>query len=301
MSDPRQRRLDDGSIVRAAPAKLNVFLRIRGARDDGYHDLESLVLPLSLADTVTVASADALRVDVGGDDAFTSAVDAGGMNLALVAALALGESCSGGPTGATITIDKRIPVAAGLGGGSADAAAVLLALQSLWGCGLDTETLLEIAARIGSDVPSMVLGGAVVLRGRGERLEPVDVVPTWWCVVPFDFPTRSPDAYRWWDDQGGVTGPDPAPALDAIREGNVGELGRLLHNDLEPVVVARHPVIGRTKEALLDAGALGAVMSGSGPTVVALARTELHATELAGAFPGAITVSAPWSGAGSVG
>jgi 4-diphosphocytidyl-2-C-methyl-D-erythritol kinase len=301
MSDPRERRRDDGAIVRAAPSKLNVFLRVLGLRDDGYHELDSLVLPLSLADTVTVRSARRLHVDVRGEESLTDAIDAGGMNLALVAALTVGDACAGTPSGAEITIDKRIPVAAGLGGGSADAGAVLLALQRLWGCGLDTEGLLEIAARIGSDVPAMLFAEPVRIRGRGEVIEPVTVTPTWWCVVPFDFPTRSPDAYRWWDEAGGTTGPDPTDALAAIREGNVAELGGLLHNDLEPLVVARHPQIGRVKRALLDAGALGAVMSGSGPTVVGLARTELHATELAERFPGAMPVAAPWPGPDPVG
>ncbi len=133
-------------------------------------------------------------------------------------------------------------------------------------------------------------------------LEPIeDVARTWWCVVPFGFPTRSPDAYRWWDEAGASTGPDVSRAIDAIREGNVGELGGLLHNDLEPVVVARHPEVGATKRALVEAGALGAVMSGSGPTVVALARSELHATELASGFAGAFAVSGPWSAAAGVG
>ncbi|MEX2274590.1 MAG: 4-(cytidine 5'-diphospho)-2-C-methyl-D-erythritol kinase [Actinomycetota bacterium] len=291
--DPRESVSDSGSVVRAAPAKLNVFLRVLGAREDGYHDVESLVLPLSLADTVTVRASNTLRVRVRGDDSLTEAVEEGGMNLALVAALALGGACTG--SGADIVIDKRIPVAAGLGGGSADAAAVLLALQRVWECGLDTEALLEIAARIGSDVPAMLLGDPVLLRGRGERLEPVAAAPTWWAVVPFAFPTRSPDAYRWWDEAGHRTGPDTSAAVDALRDSDVGELGGLLHNDLEDVVIERHPEIGRTKRALLDAGALGSVMSGSGPTVVALARSELHATELAAGFPGALAVSAPWA------
>ena len=119
-------------VVRHAHAKLNAFLRVTGRREDGYHDLESLVLPLSLADTVTVRMADALRVDVRGPEQLTDAVAAGGMNLALVAALALGDACGG--QGAQVQIEKRIPVAAGLGGGSADAAATLLALNELWAC-----------------------------------------------------------------------------------------------------------------------------------------------------------------------
>ena len=283
--------MSEAVVVRHAHAKLNVFLRVLGRRADGYHDLESLVLPLSLADTVAVRAADSLRVDVRGPEQLTAAVAAGGMNLALVAALALGDAC--GARGALVEIDKRIPVAAGLGGGSSDAAATLQALNGLWGCGFDLETLIDIGARVGSDVPSILVGGPVLMSGRGERIEGATFAQTWWVVVPLDFPTRSPEAYRWWDEDGGGTGPDPGGLLAAAERGDIGELGRLLYNDLEPPVMARHPEIGKAKEDLLAGGALGAVMSGSGPTVVGLARSELHAQELADAIPGALAASAP--------
>jgi 4-diphosphocytidyl-2-C-methyl-D-erythritol kinase len=249
------------------------------------------VLPLSLADTIAVRAADSLRVDVRGPERLTEAVAAGGMNLALVAALALGDAC--GARGALVEIDKRIPVAAGLGGGSADAAATLHALNGLWGCGYDLESLIDIGARVGSDVPSLLVGGPVLTSGRGERIEGATVAQTWWVVVPFDFPTRSPEAYRWWDEDGGRTGPDAAGLLSAAERGDIGELGRLLFNDLEPPVMARHPEIGKAKQDLLAGGALGAVMSGSGPTVVGLARSELHAQELADTISGALAASAP--------
>jgi 4-diphosphocytidyl-2C-methyl-D-erythritol kinase len=278
-------------VVRHAHAKLNAFLRVTGRREDGYHDLESLVLPLSLADTVTVRVADALRVDVRGPEQLTDAVAAGGMNLALVAALALGDACGG--QGAQVQIEKRIPVAAGLGGGSADAAATLLALNELWACELDLESLLDIGARIGSDVPALLVGGPVLMTGRGESIQSATVASTWWVIVPLEFPTRSPDAYRWWDEDGARTGPDPVGLLDAAERGDIGELGRRLFNDLEAPVVARHPEIGDVRRRLLALGALGVVMSGSGPTVVALSRSELHAQELAGEFPGALAASAP--------
>ncbi len=127
-------------VRREAPAKINVFLRVLGPREDGYHDLESLVVPTSLADVVTVHEADALRVDVRGAPALAGEVPAGGLNLALVAALALGDACPDAG-GAEIVVEKRIPVAAGLGGGSADAAATTLALNELWGCDVDEGTL----------------------------------------------------------------------------------------------------------------------------------------------------------------
>jgi 4-diphosphocytidyl-2-C-methyl-D-erythritol kinase len=284
------------SVVRAAPAKLNVFLRVLGARDDGYHDLESLVLPLSLADELTVTKAQALDVIVDAEIELSEGLDAGGMNLSLVAALAMAEACDGPIRGAEIRIAKRIPVAGGLGGGSADAAATLLALNDLWACGLDRDTLVSIAERIGSDVPAMLAGGAVMMRGRGERIAPVHLVTTWWVVKPFGFPTRSPDAYRWWDEDGAPVGPDPGALVAAAETGNVDLLGHALFNDLEEPVSRRHPEIVEAKRAFLDAGALGAIMSGSGPTIVALASHMGHADRLAEAVPGSFVVSGPPAG-----
>ncbi len=281
------------SATRLAPAKLNVYLRVLGGRDDGYHELESLVLPLSLADEVTVTEAEKLDVVVDPQVDLSEGLDAGGMNLSLVAALALAEACDGPARGAEIRIVKRIPVAAGLGGGSADAAATLLALNELWGCGLDRDALMEIGERIGSDVPAMLAGGPVVMRGRGERLAPVHVVTTWWVVRPFDFPTRSPDAYRWWDEDGGAVGPDAGALIAAAETGNVELLGHALFNDLEEPVARRHPEVADVKRAFLEAGALGAIMSGSGPTVVALARHLTDADRLARLVPGSFVVSGP--------
>jgi 4-diphosphocytidyl-2-C-methyl-D-erythritol kinase len=279
-------------VRRDAHAKINVFLRVLGLREDGYHDLESLVVPISLADTVTVREADSLRVDVRGASQVARAVPTGGLNLALVAALAIGETCPHAG-GAEIAIDKRIPVAAGLGGGSADAVATLLALNELWGCDLDEATLAEIGERIGSDVPAMFASGPVLMGGRGELIAPAEMPSLWWALVPLGFGVRSPDAYRWWDEDGAPSGPDPEPLLEAAASGNVGALGSLLFNDLEAPVCARHPVIVEPKERLLSAGALGTVMSGSGSSVVGLARDREHAEALAAGFEAAAAVSGP--------
>jgi 4-diphosphocytidyl-2-C-methyl-D-erythritol kinase len=278
-----------GEIRRDAHAKINVFLRVLGRREDGYHELESLVLPISLADRITVRTADRLTVSVNGPEAMTGAVPAGGLNLALVAALALGDACEGG--GAAIEIEKQIPVAAGLGGGSADAAAALSALNELWGCDLDPATLNEIGARVGSDVPALLAGEPVLMHGRGELLVPAAVAPTSWVVVPLAFGVRSPDAYRWWDEGGASSGPDPEALLAAAATGDAVLLGTLLFNDLEAPVSARHPEIAEATRALLAAGALGAVMSGSGSSVAGLAADGAQATELASKFPGALAVS----------
>jgi 4-diphosphocytidyl-2-C-methyl-D-erythritol kinase len=270
-------------ITREAHAKVNVFLRVLGGREDGYHELESLVLPISLADTVTVRAADRLEVDMPGET--------GGLNLALVAALALGDACEGG--GALIRIEKRIPVAGGLGGGSADAAATISALNELWGCGLDADTLAEIAAAIGSDVPALLADGPVLMHGRGELLAPAEVPTLWWVVLPSAFGIRTPDAYRWWDEDGGRSGPDPEPVLAAASTGDAEALAPLLFNDLEPPVFARHAQIAEAKGRLVEAGALGAVMCGSGSSVAGLANDEAHARAIAASVAEALVVSGP--------
>jgi 4-diphosphocytidyl-2-C-methyl-D-erythritol kinase len=282
----------EAPIVRFAPAKINVFLRVLSARDDGYHDLESLVVPISLGDRVTAAADTRLSVDVAGDERATNGVPVGGLNLALVAALALADACAD-TGGARVTIEKAIPVAAGLGGGSSDAAATLLALNELWGCALDPAELAQVAERVGSDVPAMLTAQPVLMSSRGETLAPATVARMWWTLVHLGFGVRSPDAYRWWDEGDRVPGPDPAPLLDAAAEGDVERLGPLLFNDLEAPVAARHPEIGVARTALIEAGALGAVMTGSGSTVIGLARDRAHAESLATRFDAAAAVVGP--------
>ena len=280
------------AIRRDAPAKINVFLRVLAAREDGYHDLESLVVPISLADRVTVRPDDRLHVRTTGAAEISGEVPAGGLNLALVAALALADACPGAG-GARVEIEKRIPVAGGLGGGSADAAATLLALNELWGCGLDLATLADVAERIGSDVPAMLAGGPVLMSGRGELLAPAEVATFWWVVVGLGFGVRSPDAYRWWDEDGGSRGPDPEPLLAAAAAGDPEGLGPLLFNDLEPSVCRRHAEVAAAKVRLLEVGALGAAMTGSGSSVVGLARDRAHADAIAAGVDGALVTSGP--------
>lgn len=281
--------MSDREITRRAYAKLNASLRVIGARDDGFHEIESLVLPVSLYDLVTVHSSDRLTLSVSGETA--AAVPADDTNLALVAARALADAVDHEPTGA-IAIDKRIPVAAGLGGGSADAAATLLALRELWDVQIDDETLDAVAASVGSDVPALLTGSAVLMSGRGERIEPVPAAPTWWTVLPFGFPVAVTDAYAWWDIDG-ITGPEPKDLREAMSSGAPESLATVLSNDLQAPVIARHPEIGEAIDAFLAAGAVGALMSGSGPTVAALAWNEAHAERLVDAVQGAVVVSGP--------
>jgi 4-diphosphocytidyl-2-C-methyl-D-erythritol kinase len=274
----------------AAHAKLNVFLRVLGRRDDGYHDVETLVLPISLADDVTVEAADELTLSLEGPAAERVPVD--DMNLALRAARALAAEAGGArPPGAGISILKRIPVAAGLGGGSADAAATLLALDELWSTGLDRQDLARIGLRVGSDVPALIAGEPAFARGRGDVVDPVLVQSTTWVVTTFEFGVSSTDAYAWWDERP-ITGPDPGALIAAAEAGNDELLGSALFNDLQEPVVARHPEIAETIDALVAAGAYGVVMSGSGPTVAALC-SFASAQDIADAVPGGLVVDAP--------
>jgi 4-diphosphocytidyl-2-C-methyl-D-erythritol kinase len=279
------------AVRRLAHAKLNVCLRVLGRRDDGYHEVETLVLPLELHDVVEVSPGADLAVEVTGPRAADLA-DAGGEGLALAAARALAGRCAV-REGATIRIDKRIPVAAGLGGGSADAAATLLALDELWGCGAGTDVLADVAAGLGSDVPALLAGGATSCTGRGEVVRPVHVRTTFWAVRPFGFGVATADAYRWWDEDGAATGPDPGAIVAALETGNDELTGSALSNDLQAGVARRHPEVAEVIEASLEAGALGAVMTGSGPTVVALARHLADADRIAAAVPGSFVTSGP--------
>ncbi len=292
-------------VTRRAHAKINVFLRVIGRRDDGFHDIESVVLPISLHDVVTAAAADdgpaaadrtsRISVQVAGDPELTRHVSTElGENLAGRAALALAERAGldADASGVALRVDKRIPVAAGLGGGSADAAATLHALDELWGCELGDPALSDIATQLGSDVPAMLAGGPVLVSGRGERVIPVHTVHTWWVLRPFAFGVSAADAYRWWDEAPD-TGSDPGVLIAALETGDVELLGDAIFNDLQPGIVARHPDVGVTLDMFAEAGALGAIVSGSGPTVAALARHIGHADTLAAAVPGSIVVSGP--------
>jgi 4-diphosphocytidyl-2-C-methyl-D-erythritol kinase len=266
-----------------AHAKLNVFLRVLGARDDGYHDIETVILPIDLADTVTIEPAETLAVD---------GLPGGTENLAHVAARALAARAGVEPPGAHVRIHKRIPVAAGMGGGSADAAATLRGLNELWACGLGDAELAEVAAAVGADVPGLLAGVAVYADGRGTRVTPVHAATTWWVVKPFDLAVSTPEAYGWWDEDP-ATGPDAGVLIAALEAGNTDVLGPSVFNDLQRPVVRRHPEVAEAVAMLLEAGALGAVMTGTGPTVVALARHVGHAASVAEAVPGAFLVSGP--------
>ncbi len=252
------------TVTVLAPAKINLCLSVLGKRPDGYHDVEMLMQAVALYDEVTVA----LRpsgIEVSCDAA---AVPAGEGNIAWKAAAAMLDRAGGG--GLSVRITKRIPVAAGLGGGSSDAAAVLSAANALLGLGLDGAELARIGTGLGMDVPFFFSGPLAIARGRGEMLQPVPALPKFWVLlVNPGFETSTAWVYKNLN-------------LRLTRKVDCTKIARLsvrnmaheLHNDLESVTAAAHPVIPKIEAALLERGALGARMSGSGPTVFGIFATE---------------------------
>ena len=285
------------------PAKLNLQLAVGPPRADGYHDLVTVFHAVSLFDEITARPAERDGVSVSGEGA--DRVPDDGDNLALRAVAALRAAADPGipadAGGVHITIAKRIPVAAGLAGGSADAAAALVACNELWGTGLGQPQLLEIAARVGSDVAFAVLGGTAVGRGRGERLTPALAPATayHWVLAFADGQLSTPAVYAALDrlraaEAGASAAKRKAaePVLDvalmsALRSGDARQLGRALSNDLQPAALSLFPALRKTLAAGLELGALGALVSGSGPTCLFLAASAERALDLAATLSGA--------------
>jgi 4-diphosphocytidyl-2-C-methyl-D-erythritol kinase len=280
-----------------APAKINPYLRVRGRRPDGFHEIETVIQPITLLDTVAARAHPELSLQVIGERA--GAVPRGDENSVIQAVEVL-RTASATEDGAQIILEKQIPVSAGLGGGSSDAAAVLRVLNHLWTCGFAVQRLAALGAEVGSDVPALVLGGPVLARGRGEAVVLVGAAPTWWVLLVPEFGIRAAEAYGWWDEDPPEEGPHFEPLLRALAGGDVLTLAGLLWNGLEGPVVRRRPEMGEAKATLLRAGALAAVMCGSGPAVAGLCRDEGHAGEVAEGV-GGLAVSAITSHQGPAG
>ncbi|MBI3912361.1 MAG: 4-(cytidine 5'-diphospho)-2-C-methyl-D-erythritol kinase [Armatimonadetes bacterium] len=267
--------------VRVA-AKINLFLRVLGRRSDGFHELESVFQSVSIFDTLLIEpAAHALQLQCS-----APGVPVDETNLVLRAARALQSLPHAPPdAGAKIELRKQIPVGAGLGGGSADAAAALVGLAYLWEMNPSPEQLAVLAAALGSDVPFFLRGGACLVRGRGEVLQRLPVPAPWWLVVvkpPFSVAT--PAAYAAWRPA-----PPDAPALDeflhAWGEADLQRVAACLRNDLEAGVVARYPAIAAARARLLDARAVGTRMTGSGSAVFGVTGSEAEARRIASVIP----------------
>lgn len=271
------------SVTARAPAKVNLALRVGPRRQDGYHDVATVLHAVSIYELVTVAPADELVVEVSGPGAANVPEDS--TNLAARAVELLAQHVSRAPT-VRISIEKGVPVAAGMAGGSADAAAALVACDALWGSRLGRTEMVGLAAAVGSDVPFCLLGGTALGTGRGESLAPVLVRGrTHWVFAIGSDGLSTAQVYARLDRLRGDHGV-PRPSVDdavvtALAAGDTAALGAGLGNDLQPAAIALRPGLRATLATGRDAGALGGVVCGSGPTCAFLARDDEHALDLA--------------------
>jgi 4-diphosphocytidyl-2-C-methyl-D-erythritol kinase len=278
-----------GSVTVRVPGKVNLYLGVGDRRDDGYHELTTVFHAVSLLDEVTIRNSDTLSVEVTGEGA--ERVPADERNLAWQAAEMMAQHVGRSPD-VEIAIEKSIPVAGGMAGGSADAAAVLVGINTLWEVGVPRRDLHALAARLGSDVPFALHGGTALGTGRGEELATVLARTTFHWVLAFSAGELSAAAVFAEIDRLRDTGDlprldDPEPLLTALAAGDPDELAPLLGNDLQAAAVSIDPRLRRTLRAGIQAGALAGIVSGSGPTCAFLCPTAASAldigTQLAGA------------------
>ncbi len=308
MSTPRPR-----SVKVKAPGKVNVSLRVGPARPDGYHSVASVYLAVSLFEEVTATSTPEPGVTVSLSPDSTLDLDELDIplderNLAVRAARLMAEVTER-PTGVHLEITKRVPVAGGMGGGSADAAATLLACDALWGSGLSKEELAHLAAELGADVPFALLGGAAVGLGVGDQLSPALATTRLdWVLVPAEYGLSTPRVFAELDRLRAAEGfdaPEPTDVepgiLTALRSGDAGGLRHLLVNDLQRAAVALAPQLRDTLGWADSHGALASIVSGSGPTVALLAVDAAAARDLVDSFARqgveALAVHGPVAGA----
>jgi 4-diphosphocytidyl-2-C-methyl-D-erythritol kinase len=273
------------SLTVRAPAKINLHLGVGAPREDGFHPLTSVYQAVGLYDDLTVADTDGWSVDVTVSDWMDrSHVPLAGDNIVDRAAGLLAAH-HGLAVSGDVHIDKAIPVAGGMAGGSADAAAALVALDRLWGADTSDDDLLALAAQLGSDVPFALLGGTALGTGRGEIVEPVTDTGTWWWVaVPSPMGLSTPEVYRHFDrlcPDAPAVPPMPEPLLAALAAGDPHALAASLHNDLQPAALDLRPDLAKLIEAGEAAGALRGVVTGSGPTCVFLCESADQAREIA--------------------
>jgi 4-diphosphocytidyl-2-C-methyl-D-erythritol kinase len=271
-----------------ARAKINLTLEVLGKRPDGYHDLRSVVVPVSLADSLSLTCTYAQTVITvtfeGGVDA--TKLGPSDKNLAFRAARLMQERYRVN-AGARIHIHKRIPIGGGLGGGSADAAGVIRGLDQLWGLSVPLEELMALGAEVGSDVPALVHGGAVLMEGRGERVSglfsdvPHEGCKGFWLVLANPgVMCSTAEIFRKW--RAGLTASHTIShnMISSIRASDVSAAAKALYNGLQTAVYESIPEVSETARSLEKAGCLGVLLSGSGASVFGLVRDELHGQEV---------------------
>ncbi len=268
-----------------ADAKINLGLSVAGSRLDGYHEIESIMQQVSIGDILRFESRPGMDFSFRCTDPGLS----GPENLVCRAAALLKEQAGKAMPGVQVTLYKNIPVAAGLAGGSSDAAAALLGLNKFWKLGLDSETLFDLAARLGSDVPFCLQGGTALVRGRGEQLEKLPPLPFYWVVLAISPALKfsTADAYKSFNQR--LFGkPDLRPLKEAVRRGSKEGIASWLSGDFTNTLeTADLPGSGlvRNLKAKLQGYGFNPLFSGSGPTLFmliddySLARTAVHVVE----------------------
>lgn len=293
-------------IIASAPGKINIFFKVGSLKDDGYHEVLSIYQALDVRETVRVSDSSRWKVSVSGalSAEQIAAVPTGEDNLVVRAAKEIAKlaNIARAPE-VSFEITKNVPVAGGMGGGSADAAAAMLAVDELWETRVDGEALVKAASELGADIPFALLGGTALGLGKGDKLEPIDrVQKLHWVLVPMDVGLSTPRVYAKLDEMRLARGEDPkqipAPQvphelIEALVHGNAREVAKHLHNDLQDAAVALMPELSITMHAGLAAGALAAMVSGSGPTVAMLAESEEAAKSIANhlTYEGYIAIS----------
>lgn len=272
-----------------APGKINVFLKVGSLLDDGYHDLATAYQAVSLMEDVRASAAGDFSVSFTGSiDVSGLAVD--GSNLAIRAARLLARH-TGYRGGVRLEIDKNVPIAGGMGGGSADAAATLLACDTLWGTDVGREELLQLARQLGADVPFALMGGTAIGTGRGDQLSPALAQGQFqWVLALADFGLSTPEVYRELDlhrdrHAQDIFPAEPQPKVDAhvlqaLRAGDAHLLAEVLHNDLQAPALHLEPRLSAVIELGESNGALAGIVSGSGPTIAFLVADLDSALEL---------------------
>lgn len=285
-------RRDPAPVTVRVPAKVNLELVVGPLRDDGYHSLSTVFQAVSVYDEVTVSVADEWGVTVHG--AMSAGVPTTTDNLAVRAARLLAAECDI-DTPVHLILNKDIPVAGGMAGGSADAAAALVGCDELWQTGLTREDLEGLAAQLGSDVPFLIAGGTAIGAGRGELLAPALARGTYhWVFAVGEHGLSTPDVYAECDRlRGSLPIPEPQPnaeLMGALRTGDPYSLAPQLSNDLQEAAISLQPSLGETLEAGMEFGALAGLVSGSGPTVAFLVENSEAGIDLAVALTASGTV-----------
>lgn len=300
-------------VVASAPAKINLALRVGAPRPDGFHPLDTVFEAIDIVDDVEARRADSLSLTISG---LGEDLPVDETNLAIRAAHALIKHAGleANPPGAALHITKRIPVAGGMAGGSADAAGTLVALNELWGLKMETSRLLEIGAELGSDVPFSLHGFLAHGTGRGEHLTPITTKGRHgWVLVTSRLGLSTPAVFRAFDQRGGLADPEnavvPPPSTRELREalvtGDLHSVASYMINDLQPVAASMRADLKNLLELLDDAGR-ATILSGSGPTIAILtdvegvAATKRRVLDLLSSLPGSyevLTAEGPAAGA----